>query len=117
MTVTIYHNPRCSKSRQTLDLIQASGVEYIIHLYLEDRLNEADLNRLLDKLNFTSPRDIMRIKEGLYRELGLKSEESHSVLIQAMIDNPRLIERPIVEDKTRAILGRPPENVQILLKD
>jgi len=111
MSLTIYHNPRCSKSRQTLQLIEnaGSGVETV--LYLETPLSEADIKGLLRKLGFESARQLMRTGEAIYKELGLKSEQDESRLIAAMAAHPKLIERPIVVKDEQAILGRPPENV------
>lgn len=111
MTAKIYHNPRCSKSRQTLQLLRDKGIEPEIVKYLETPPDEAELTRLLDMLGL-KPRQLMRTKEALYRELGLGDESlSDARLIRAMVDNPRLIERPIVVDGHRAALGRPPETV------
>jgi len=116
MSLTIYHNPRCSKSRQTLEIIRAAGIEPKIHLYLENPLSREDITRLLGKLRYEQPRMLMRTGEAVYRELNLKSENDEMRLIDSMVSHPKLIERPIVEDNLRAIVGRPPENVQNLLK-
>ena len=111
----IFHNPRCSKSRQTLKLIEDSGVTPEIILYLENALTESEISILIKKLGFSTARDLMRKGEAEYKELGLKAEQDETVLIQSMSHNPRLIERPIVVKGQRAILGRPPENVLKLL--
>lgn len=116
MALKIYHNPRCSKSRQTLTLIQEAGVEVETVLYLEDPLSEAQIKDLLDKLGFENARDLMRRGEAIYKELGLKSEADEAVLIAAMAANPKLIERPIVVKGHKAVLGRPPENVKEFFK-
>ena len=116
MKVVMWHNPRCSKSRQTLQLLQERGIEPEIVKYLETPPSAEELKEVINLLGFSSARDLMRRKEKEYKELGLadtsKSEED---LIAAMVEHPRLIERPvvIVEDKKgrRAALGRPPENV------
>lgn len=111
----IYHNPRCSKSRQTLQLIQENGVEPEIVLYLDIVPTAAELKDIIAKLGFESPRDLMRRGEKAYKELGLKEVQDEAALIQAMINNPKLIERPIVIKGDKAVLGRPPENALNLL--
>ena len=115
-TVSIYHNPRCSKSRETLSLLKANGVEPEVVLYLETPPDAATLKSLLSKLGFTSARDLMRQKEDLYKELNLADAAlSEDQLIQAMIENPKLIERPIVLANGEARIGRPPESVLEIL--
>ncbi|POU03039.1 arsenate reductase (glutaredoxin) [Escherichia sp. ESNIH1] len=114
--VTIYHNPRCSKSRETLSLLKTHGVEPQVVLYLETPPDAATLRDLLQMLNLTSARDLMRQKEDLYRSLNLAdSTLSEEALIQAMVENPKLIERPIVVKQGQARIGRPPEQVLELL--
>jgi arsenate reductase (glutaredoxin) len=115
MTVTIYHNPRCSKSRQTLAMLQDKGVEPRIVEYLSSPPDAATLGDILGKLGM-EPRELMRRKEAPYKELGLADEgKSRDALIQAMVDNPILIERPIVLNDGKAALGRPPEQVLEIL--
>ena len=115
MTVTIYHNPRCSKSRQTLALLQERGVTPTVVEYLKTPPDAATLGDILAKLG-CPPRQLMRVKEAVYRERGLDDENlSDADLIQAMVDNPILIERPIVLAGDRAALGRPPEAVLAIL--
>lgn len=115
-TVSIYHNPRCSKSRETLSLLKANGVEPEVVLYLETPPDAATLKSLLSKLGFASARDLMRQKEDLYKELNLAdSALSEDQLIQVMIENPKLIERPIVLANGEARIGRPPESVLEIL--
>lgn len=109
--VIIYHNPRCSKSRQSLLLIQEQGIEPTIVEYLKYPPSVAELQSILKKLKLT-PRDLIRQKEKLYSELKLSNHElSDSALLKAMSENPTLIERPIVISGDNACLGRPPENV------
>ena len=109
--VTIYHNPRCSKSRQTLELLGERGISPKIVRYLDTPPDAATIAGLLDKLGL-EPRDLMRRKEAPYRELGLADESvSRADLIRAMADNPILIERPIVVSGAKAAIGRPPESV------
>ena len=119
MKVTIWHNPRCSKSRQTLQLLHERGIEPEIVKYLETPPTADEIREVLGLLGFSSARDLMRKKEKEYRELNLADEsKSGDELVRAMVEHPRLIERPvvIVEDGKgkRAALGRPPENVQAL---
>ena len=115
MSLTIYHNPRCSKSRQTLKLIEDAGVDVDIVLYLEELPSESAISSLLKKLGFSSARQLMRKGEPAYKELNLKVEQDEAKLISAMSAHPKLIERPIVVKGDKAILGRPPENVSQFL--
>ncbi len=111
MTVRIWHNPRCSKSRQTLQLLEDKGIEPKQKLYLKEPPDEQELRDVLAMLGL-SPRDLMRKKQKEYKELGLADESlSDDDLIRAMLDNPVLIERPIVINDGKAAIGRPPENV------
>ena len=111
-TVKIYHNPRCSKSRDTLSLLKANGIDPEVVLYLETPPDAATLRQLLKMLGMASARELMRQKEGLYKSLDLANPQlSEDALIQAMIDNPKLIERPIVVSHGEARIGRPPEQV------
>lgn len=108
--VTIYHNPRCSKSRQTLTLLQENGVEPTVVEYLKTPPNAAELQSLLSKLGMSAD-ELLRKKETLYKELGLAGVNDDEALIAAMINNPKLIERPIVVKGDKAAIGRPPESV------
>jgi len=111
MTITIFHNPRCSKSRATLALLQERGIEPEIRLYLEDPPDAAEISAILKKLGL-KPRELMRKGETEYREQRLADESlSDAELIAAMAATPRLIERPIVLAGRRAAIGRPPESV------
>lgn len=113
--IVIYHNPRCSKSRQTLDLLRAHGIEPEIVQYLENPPNAATLKTLLGKLGMGA-RQLLRKGEPEYRSAGLDDPAcSDARIIAAMVEHPRLIERPIVVAGDRAVLGRPPENVLALL--
>ena len=111
MPITIYHNPKCSKSRQTLKLLeeQATGIDVIE--YLKDPPTVKKLKVILSLLEI-SPRDLMRKKEAEYKELGLNNSNlNNEDLIGSMANHPILIERPIVLANGKAALGRPPENV------
>ena len=111
MSVTIYHNPRCSKSRQTLALLQDKGIEPEIVEYLKTPPSAAELKKILGQLGL-APRDLMRKGEAAYKERGLKdASKSDDELIAAMVAEPILIERPIVFSGGKARLGRPPEQV------
>ena len=110
MSLTIYHNPRCSKSRQTLKLIEEAGAEVDIALYLDSPPSVTEISELLSKLGFASAQQLMRKGETIYKELGLKAETDENALLLAMSSYPKLIERPIVVKGNKAVLGRPPEN-------
>ncbi len=115
MNTTIYHNPRCSKSRQTLQLLEQHGIQPEVVRYLETPPDEATLKALLDMLGL-EPRQLMRQKETEYQALGLDNPElSYDSLIRAMVEHPKLIERPIVVKDGKAALGRPPEDVLEIL--
>ncbi|KZN15222.1 arsenate reductase (glutaredoxin) [Marinomonas sp. TW1] len=107
---TIYHNPRCSKSRQTLALLEENGIQPDIRLYQKEPLNKSELEQLIAQLDI-QPIELMRTKEAIYKELGLNKDSSDEERIKAMLNNPSLIERPIVVHSNKAKLGRPPENV------
>jgi len=113
--VEIWHNPRCSKSRQALKLLEERGVSPKVVKYLEDPPSAPKLTKVLKMLGM-EPRDLMRKKEAPYRELGLGDESrTKKELVQAMVENPILIERPVVIRGDRALLGRPPEKALDLL--
>ncbi|CAM4229690.1 arsenate reductase (glutaredoxin) [Vibrio agarivorans] len=114
MSVTIYHNPRCSKSRQTLALIEEQGIEPEVIKYLETPPTEAELRTLFEQLKLDTVRDMMRVKEDVYKEQDLK-QANDDALFAAMARHPKLIERPIVVNKGQAKLGRPPEQVLEIL--
>ncbi len=115
MTIRIFHNPRCSKSRATLTLLQEQGIEPEIVLYLESPPDAGELSIILDKLGM-SPRELMRTGEAEFRQQGLDDESlTDDELITAMVANPKLIQRPIVLAGGRAAMGRPPESVLDIL--
>ncbi len=114
--VTIYHNPRCSKSRQTLALLEENGIEPEVVKYLETPPTEAQLTEILDLLGM-EPRDLMRKREQAYKDAGLDDETlSREEQIRRMVQFPKVIERPIVVVGDKAAIGRPPENVLTILK-
>jgi len=115
MSIKIYHNPRCSKSRNTLALLEEQGVDAEVVKYLDTPPNKEELKELLKMLGM-SPRELMRTKEEVYKELGLKDVTDEEALIEAMVANPKLIERPIVVKDGKAAIGRPIENIVELLK-
>jgi arsenate reductase len=115
MTVTIYHNPRCSKSRATLQLLEESGVKPKVVEYLKTPPSASELKAILKKLGMR-PHDLMRKGEPLYAELGLKDRDlDDDALIALMVKNPILIERPILVAGGKAAIGRPPEKVLEIL--
>jgi arsenate reductase len=115
MTVTIYHNPRCSKSRATLELLRSKGIEPTVIEYLNTPPTVTELEVILTRLGL-QPRDLMRKGEAVYKEAGLGDPAlDRNALLAAMVEHPVLIERPIVLANGRAAIGRPPENVLAIL--
>ena len=115
MNITIYHNPRCSKSRQALEIIRESGQEPEIIEYLKTPLDEEAISTLLDRLNMP-PQAVLRKSESLYKERQLGTLDfSREALIRIMAQNPVLIERPIVVTDKGARIARPPEVVKDIL--
>lgn len=110
MSITIWHNPRCSKSRQTLALLEEKGITPDVRLYLEDSPSADEIKAMLAKLSMDDPRALMRTKEAEYKEQNL-ADVSGDALVTAMAATPKLIERPIVVNGDQAAIGRPPESV------
>lgn len=111
MSVTIYHNPKCSKSRQTLELLRAKGIEPVVIEYLKDPPDQATLKKILRLLGM-KPRELMRKNEDIYKKTGLDRDSlTDDALLAIMIKHPVLIERPIVLANGKAAIGRPPEKV------
>jgi len=110
----IYHNPRCSKSRQTLELLKEKGVDPEVVLYLDTPPSESELKRVLKLLGMNAV-DLLRKNESIYKEQFKGQDHSDDEWIRIMVANPKLIERPIVVHKKRATIGRPPENVLSIL--
>jgi len=114
-STTIYHNPRCSKSRQTLQLLREQGVEPDIIEYLKTPPDETTLADILEQLGI-SAHELTRTGESLYKELGLDQDSpDEAQMLRLLVENPKLIERPIVVTPRGAAIGRPPENVLKLL--
>ncbi len=115
MTVTIYHNPRCSKSRETLEILEEKGIKPEVINYMDTPPDEATLKELLDKLGM-KPRELMRKHEAVFKDAGLDDPTfTDDELIEAMVQCPSLIERPIVVKDGEAVLARPPEVVLDIL--
>ena len=115
MTVKIYHNPRCGKSRQTLQLLKEQGIDLEIIEYLKTPPSAEELNDILQKLGM-EPRELMRKKEAEYKANDLDNESlDRQALINGMVNNPILIERPIVVANDKVAIGRPPEAVLAIL--
>lgn len=115
MAITLYHNPRCSKSRQALQLLQDNGVEPIIHRYLDQPLDAEALRQLIQRTGLAT-REVMRSNEDAFKDAHLDREGiTDDELIEAIVKTPKLLQRPIADDGKRAIIGRPPENVLTLL--
>jgi arsenate reductase len=113
--MTLYHNPRCSKSRSALQLLEDRGFTPTIVRYLETPLNAAQLQALLGKLNI-SARQLLRTGEDEYKNLGLSDPQvTEAQLIAAMVSQPKLIERPILVVGDKAVIGRPPETILEIL--
>ena len=112
--ISLWHNPRCSKSRQALALLEEKGIEADIVKYLEKLPDEKSIKALLDMLGIEA-RALMRTKEAIYKELELKNVQDETLLIKAMSEHPKLIERPILIRGNQAIIGRPPERVLEIL--
>lgn len=113
--LTLYHNPRCSKSRAALQLLEERDLQPVVVHYLDTPPSAAQLREVLEKLGLP-PRQLLRSGEDEYRELGLANQTlSDEELIEAMASHPRLIERPILIAGDRAVIGRPPENILELL--
>ena len=110
----IYHNPRCTKSRQTLALLQENGVELEVVEYLKDLFTTENLSELIGSLGI-EPLALVRKNESVWKEQFKGKELSDKEVIKAMVENPKLIERQIVVKQKKAVLGRPPENVLKLI--
>ena len=116
MFVVIYHNPRCSKSRETLALLETQGVQPIVELYLQKQYSVNELQSVAQKLGIDDVRQMMRTKDDLYKSLNLDNLELSQIeLLKAMSEHSALIERPIVINGNQARIGRPPESILDIL--
>ncbi|MGB5919593.1 arsenate reductase (glutaredoxin) [Arcobacter sp.] len=111
--ITIWHNPRCSKSRDALNFLQEKKIALGVIKYLDAKLTKEDMKEVLQMLGM-SARELMRTKEDIYKELNLKDENDEEKLIEAMINNPKLIERPIIIKDGSAVIARPLEKINEL---
>lgn len=112
--IKIYHNPRCSKSRQGLELLENSGKQFEIVKYLENIPSKEELTSIIEKLDI-QPIQLIRKTEAVWKENYKGKELSDSEIIEVMIQNPKLIERPIVINNNKAAIGRPLENIQNII--
>lgn len=116
MKISIYHNPKCTKSRETLKLLEARGIAPVVIEYLKHPPTTSEIENLLALLGIT-PRELLRTKEEEYKKLGLNDPElPNEAILAALARHPRLMERPIVVAGNKAAIGRPPENVLKILK-
>jgi len=112
--IVVWHNPRCSKSRNGIKYLDEKGVEYAIRRYLEEPPTVEEIKAVLKKLGM-KPRELMRTKEKLYRELGLREVEDDEKLMEAMAEHPKLIERPVVIRGDKAVVARPETAIDAIL--
>ena len=114
--VTIWHNPRCSKSREAVSISEENKIESEIVKYLDEKPSKGALKEVLKMLGFSSVREWMRTKEDIYKELDLKNETDEEKLLDAMVEHPKLIERPVLIKGDKAIIGRPTSTIADFLK-
>jgi arsenate reductase (glutaredoxin) len=115
MTITLYHNPRCSKSRQALALLEEHGAELRVRRYLDDPLSEDELRDLMSRLDADGER-LVRTQEKEWQQVEETNLEDQEQVIKAIVQHPKLMERPIADDGKRAVIGRPPEDVLALVR-
>ncbi|OAB60454.1 arsenate reductase [Leptolyngbya valderiana BDU 20041] len=106
-----WHNPRCTKSREALALLHAHGVAPEVREYLKSPPGADELKQVAEKLRLATVRDMMRTREAAYKARGLKDVDDEDALVRAMTEEPKLIERPILINGPRAVVGRPPERI------
>jgi len=109
--IQIWHNPRCSKSRNALNLLEEKGINSNVVKYLEDTPNKKELKEVLKKLGIPA-KELLRTGENIYKELNLKDENDEEKIIDAMLLHPKLIERPIIIKGDKAVIARPIENLE-----
>lgn len=112
--ITIYHNPRCRKSREGLEILESSGKSFEIVKYLDEPLNKDTLQTIINKLGIV-PIDLVRKNEAIWKSDYKGKDLSDNDIIEAMVNNPKLIERPIVVNGNKAVVGRPPENIKNII--
>ena len=112
--ITIYHNPRCSKSRQGLTILENSGKDFEVVKYLDEPLSKEKLEEILNLLNI-SPLDLVRKNEAAWKENYKGKNLTNTAILEAMVSHPKLIERPIVVNGKKAVIGRPPESIMDIL--
>jgi arsenate reductase len=113
--ITIWHNPRCSKSREALAILEENGCESKVVKYLESNPGKEEIKELLSMLQLNA-RELMRVKEDIYKELNLQEETNEEKLIEAMVSYPKLIERPVIIKDGKAIIGRPSSLIANFIK-
>ena len=114
MSIVIYHNPRCSKSRQGLEIVENSSKEFEVVKYLDNTPSEEELKEIISLLDI-SPIQLVRKNEQVWKDNFKGKDLSESEIIKAMVDNPKLIERPIVINGNKAVIGRPPETIKEII--
>ena len=114
--VQIWHNPRCSKSREAFAILEELETPKDVVKYLEEHPSKEQITNIFKMLGYKSPRDMMRTKEDIYKELNLKDEKDDEKLIEAMAEHPKLIERPIIIKGDKAIIARPPQLIAAFLQ-
>ncbi|MDD2790662.1 MAG: arsenate reductase (glutaredoxin) [Sulfurimonas sp.] len=115
-TITIWHNPKCSKSREAMSILEQNDCEIEVIKYLETSPTKDEITTALTMLGM-NPKELMRTKEDLYKELHLKEEYDYDILVDAMVANPKLIERPVIFKGDRAIIGRPTDSIMKFIKE
>ena len=115
--IKIWHNPRCSKSREAINILEENNCESDVIKYLEEQLDKETIKATLKLLGFSSAREWMRTKEAVYKELNLQEETDEEKLIEAMVANPKLIERPVIIKANKAIIGRPTSIIKDFIKN
>ncbi len=113
--ITIWHNPKCSKSREAMAVLEKNGCEAEVIKYLDLAPSKDEIITALTMLGM-NPKELMRTKEDIYKELNLKDEDDYDKLVDAMVQHPKLIERPVIFKGNRAIIGRPTEIIEPFLK-
>ncbi|MCF6309470.1 MAG: arsenate reductase (glutaredoxin) [Sulfurimonas sp.] len=108
--ITIWHNPKCSKSREAVSILEKNGCETEIIKYLETTPTKDEITTALTMLGM-NPKELMRTKEDIYKKLNLKEEYDYDKLVDAMVENPKLIERPVIFKDDKAIIGRPTDKI------